>query len=207
MTTFPKSLFIIRFSLHNANESRQKLCRRHIKICVMGAVFWGALCYTCSNLIRPTCIHTLNIMYPHTWGARPQPTPFSLSPWLNTSNHKVLTYLEYRAVSGVFRTIDPHHTRRAVRGWWANISKDARHWIGLLKYNPSTHKIQTNKIFPLILQIHSSDVPTIYCFYKMYSYEFWRKVLIQPVFTVCKKRSASACNKHGSEIRSEKIHG
>jgi hypothetical protein len=50
--------------------------------------------------------------------------------------HKVLTYIEYRAVSGVFRTIDPPpplhpasvssprtkrggwvHTRLAVRGW------------------------------------------------------------------------------------------
>jgi hypothetical protein len=70
--------------------------------------------------------------------------------------HKVLTYIEYRAVSGVFQTIDPHpplplasvssprtkggpvHTRRAVRGWGVNISEDARHWIGLLQYNPST---------------------------------------------------------------------
>jgi hypothetical protein len=25
-----------------------------------------------------------------------------------TCNHKVLTYIEYRAVSGVFRTIDPY---------------------------------------------------------------------------------------------------
>jgi hypothetical protein len=30
------------------------------------------------------------------------------------------------------------HTRRAVRGWGVNISEDARHWIGLLQYNPST---------------------------------------------------------------------
>jgi hypothetical protein len=67
--------------------------------------------------------------------------------------HKVLTYIEYRAVSGVFRNIDPHplstqrvcppptpkvHTRRAVRGWGVNISEDARHWISLLQYNPST---------------------------------------------------------------------
>ncbi len=69
--------------------------------------------------------------------------------------HKVLTYIEYRAVSGVFRTIGPPpnlllasvsspapkavHSRRAVRGWGGvNISEDARHWIGLLQYNPST---------------------------------------------------------------------
>jgi hypothetical protein len=26
-----------------------------------------------------------------------------------SANHKVLTYIEYRAVSGVFRTIGPHH--------------------------------------------------------------------------------------------------
>jgi hypothetical protein len=25
-----------------------------------------------------------------------------------------------------------------VRGWEVNISEDARHWIGLLQYNPST---------------------------------------------------------------------
>ncbi len=33
------------------------------------------------------------------------------------------------------------HTRRAVRGWGGggvNILEDARHWIGLLQYNPST---------------------------------------------------------------------
>jgi hypothetical protein len=30
------------------------------------------------------------------------------------------------------------HTRRAVRGWGVNSSEDARHWIGLLQYNPST---------------------------------------------------------------------
>ena len=59
-------------------------------------------------------------------------------------------------MSSVFRTIDPPpplhpasissphtigrevHTRRAVRGWGVNISEDARHWIGLLQYNPST---------------------------------------------------------------------
>ncbi len=42
--------------------------------------------------------------------------------------HKVLTYVEYRAVSGVFQNIDP-------RG---QFFEDARHWIGLLQYNPST---------------------------------------------------------------------
>jgi hypothetical protein len=71
--------------------------------------------------------------------------------------HKVLTYIEYKAVSGVFRTIDPPphplspasvssprtkgggvHTRRVVRGWGVNISEDARHWIGHLQYDPST---------------------------------------------------------------------
>ncbi len=74
-------------------------------------------------------------------------------------NHKVLTYVEYRAVSGVFPNIDPHpplhpaslssprtkggvvHTRRAVEGgggWGVNILGDARHWNGLLQYNLST---------------------------------------------------------------------
>jgi hypothetical protein len=63
--------------------------------------------------------------------------------------HKVLTYIEYRAVSGVFRTIDPPTPlpltsvsflppHRAARGWGINILEDARHWIGLLQHNPST---------------------------------------------------------------------
>ncbi len=72
--------------------------------------------------------------------------------------HKVLIYVEYRSVSGVFQNIDPPlhpasvssprtkgggegytvHTRRAVRGWVVNILKDARHWTGLLQCNPST---------------------------------------------------------------------
>ncbi len=30
----------------------------------------------------------------------------------------------------------PPHQRRVVRGWVVNISGDARHWIGLLQYNP-----------------------------------------------------------------------
>ncbi len=65
------------------------------------------------------------------------------------SYHKVQRYKEYRAVSGVFRTIDPPphlhqesvsspRTKGGVRGWGVNILEDARHWIGLLQYNPST---------------------------------------------------------------------
>ncbi len=69
---------------------------------------------------------------------------------------KVLTHIEYRAVFGVFRTIEPPPPLRAasvpphtiggggkhssggegVLG--VNILEDARHWIGLLQYNPST---------------------------------------------------------------------
>jgi hypothetical protein len=77
------------------------------------------------------------------------------------ADHKVLTYIEYRAVSGVFRTIDPPpsppsecvlpshqrrgvHTRRAVRGWGVSISEDARYLIGLLQYQPSTMQILDN---------------------------------------------------------------
>jgi hypothetical protein len=68
-------------------------------------------------------------------------------------NHKVLTYIDYRAVSGVFRTIGPPpslHPARAPapkaggthspggEGMGVNISEDARQWIDLLQYNPST---------------------------------------------------------------------
>ncbi len=68
--------------------------------------------------------------------------------FLKSLCHKVLTYVEYSAVSGVFQNIDPPlnpasvsspcskgggaDTRRAVRGRGVNILKDARHWIGLL---------------------------------------------------------------------------
>jgi hypothetical protein len=67
-----------------------------------------------------------------------------------TPGHKVLTHVEYRAVSGFFQNIDPPppippsecvrgggvHTRRAVRGWgpWGvNILEDAGHLISLLQ--------------------------------------------------------------------------
>ncbi len=42
-------------------------------------------------------------------------------------------------MSGVFHTIDRGggvHTRRAVRGVGGQYFEDARHWIGLLQYNP-----------------------------------------------------------------------
>ncbi len=75
--------------------------------------------------------------------------------------HKVLTYEEYRAVSGVFQNIHPPppptplSTQRVcppptpkaggyTLAWqWGrgvNILEDARHWIGLLQYNLSTIK-------------------------------------------------------------------
>jgi hypothetical protein len=71
-------------------------------------------------------------------------------------SHKVLTTVEYRAVSGVFQNIDPPpssppsecvhppHQRRGYTlagrrgGWGVNILEDARHRIGLLQYNLST---------------------------------------------------------------------
>ncbi len=74
--------------------------------------------------------------------------------------HKVLTYIKYRTVSGVFRellTPHPLFTLRvcppprtkgggggyALAGRWGggggvNSSEDARQWPGLLQYNPST---------------------------------------------------------------------
>ncbi len=70
--------------------------------------------------------------------------------------HKVFTYIEYRAVSSVFRTINPPpplplasvsspapkagvtHSPGGEGAGGVNISEDARHWIGLLQYNPST---------------------------------------------------------------------
>jgi hypothetical protein len=80
-----------------------------------------------------------------------------LHPSIEACPHKVLTYIEYRAVSGVLRTIDPHPLstqrvcpppatkargytlagRAGVGGQYCS-SEDARHWIVLLQYNPST---------------------------------------------------------------------
>ncbi len=70
-------------------------------------------------------------------------------------SHKVLTYLEYRAVSVVFQNIDPPPLPLASvssprtkggggthspggGGGGVNILEDARHWIALLQYNPYT---------------------------------------------------------------------
>ncbi len=75
---------------------------------------------------------------------------------LYSIHYKVLTYVEYRDVSCVFRNIDhptplhpasvssPRtkdvgvHTRRAVGRRGVNILEDVRHWIGLLQYHLST---------------------------------------------------------------------
>ncbi len=72
-----------------------------------------------------------------------------------TVHDKVLTYVEYRAVSGVFQNIDPPpplhpasvsspapnaggYTLAGRWGVGVNILEDAGHWIGLLLYNLST---------------------------------------------------------------------
>ncbi len=83
----------------------------------------------------------------------------------DTADHKVLTYVEYKAVSGVFQNIDPPppsppsesvlpphqggggvHTCRAAGGGGGgcNILEDARQWIGLLQYNLSTPPTKIN---------------------------------------------------------------
>jgi hypothetical protein len=88
-----------------------------------------------------------------------------MSTFINGFNHKVLTYIEYRAVSGVFRTIDPpaplhpaslsspapkaggghtRPTRRAVRGWGVNISEDARY--GLASHSIIPLRVQRTSI-------------------------------------------------------------
>jgi hypothetical protein len=91
------------------------------------------------------------------WTAIYPPLPI-IGPSL-ICKHKVFTYIEYRTVSGVFRTIDPPppplplasvsspRTKGGgggthspgVEGVGFNSSEDARHWIGLLQYNPSTY--------------------------------------------------------------------
>ncbi len=73
----------------------------------------------------------------------------------NGVGHKVLTYIEYRAVPGVFQNIDPHPLLHPASvssprskggrytlagrwgGWGVNILEDASHRIGLLQSNLS----------------------------------------------------------------------
>ncbi len=106
--------------------------------------------------------------------------------------HIVLTYIEYRAVSGVFRLLTPHplstqrvcpppapkagvHTRRAVRGWGVNILEDARHWIGG-SYSIIPLRVAANKWLPYCL-------PTCYKRPGIYSIaigdKFWKSYLLQ----------------------------
>ncbi len=103
-------------------------------------------------------VHTYitSVQTERAWGVNdPYTAP---GPDMIHVTHKVLTYVESRAVSVVFQNIDPPpplhpasvssprtkgggggvHTRRAVRGWGVNILEAARHWIGLLQYNLST---------------------------------------------------------------------
>jgi hypothetical protein len=107
--------------------------------------------------------------HPKRGAARPPPSIAASLLLIRPPNiykiYKVLTYEEYRAVSGVFQNIDPptplhpanmslprtkgggvHHTRREVREWEVNILEDARHWIGLLQYNLSA--IQSIELGP-----------------------------------------------------------
>jgi hypothetical protein len=59
-------------------------------------------------------------------------------PPLPLSTQPVCPLLHPASVSSLRNKGEGVHTRRAVRGWGVNISEDARHWIGLLQYNPST---------------------------------------------------------------------
>ncbi len=90
----------------------------------------------------------LSVAYDHLFGNKIQRRHCGFASPFNSRDHKVLTYVEYRAVSGVFQNIDtpppsppsecvfpPHQRRRGVRGQYL---EDARHSIGLLQYNPST---------------------------------------------------------------------
>ncbi len=104
-----------------------------------------------------------------------QPTYFPLWDWMEGAwlwtqerprrgwdngeglGHRVLTYVEYRTVSGVFQNNDPHPPfypasvyspapkagGYTLAGRWGggggvNILEDARHWTGHLQFNPFT---------------------------------------------------------------------
>jgi hypothetical protein len=60
------------------------------------------------------------------------------------------------------------HTRRAVRGWGVNSFEDARHWIGLLQYNPST---------PCILIFIAGDDPRLDTDWGLHQLDTVRSVL------------------------------
>ncbi len=79
---------------------------------------------------------------------------YSKGVYTEGTRHKVHTYVENRAVSGVFQNIDPLPPPSPQRvcpppapkaytlagRWGVNILEDARHWIGILQYNPSTER-------------------------------------------------------------------
>ncbi len=56
------------------------------------------------------------------------------------------------------------HTCQGVKGWGVNSSEDARHWIGLLQYNPSTHVILlSRKVTDLVVEWRTFKKPTHWC--------------------------------------------
>jgi hypothetical protein len=85
-----------------------------------------------------------------------------------TCNHKVPTYT-YRAIIDPSPPLHPASVSSPLtkreggthspggEGWGVNISEDARHWIGLLQYNPSTHATQS-VVFALCTQAVLVDV-------------------------------------------------
>ncbi len=92
-------------------------------------------------------------------------------------DHKVLKYVEYRAVSGVFQNIDPptsppsecvlHPHQRlgdihspGGEGGGVNILEDARHRIDLLLYNLSTVWIHRTAFTLCKLQFNSGFIKT-----------------------------------------------
>jgi hypothetical protein len=88
-------------------------------------------------VLRQLITTSINPCMHHVFPAYLQGCITCMGPW-----HKVLTYVEYRAVSGVFQNIDPpppFHPTHLPGGeeWGVNILEDARHGIGLLQYNLS----------------------------------------------------------------------
>jgi hypothetical protein len=101
-------------------------------------------------------------------------------------------------MSGVFRTIDHTpplhpasvsspalkgggiHTRRAVRGG-GNIVEDARHWIGLLQYNPSTSVLIDKCVWCRYSDVSWSTAHTTRSKGSVHQINMYRTVNVSPV--------------------------
>jgi hypothetical protein len=118
---------------------------------------WGLKVWAYTAEIVSTVAEPASAQHPLTNNTAIQPTSTHFISTAFWTHHKVLTYVEYRAVSGDFQnmywppppfpsaSVSSPRTKgggytlaRRWGGWGVNILEDARHRSGLLQYNLST---------------------------------------------------------------------